>query len=176
MWRKTTEYNITGTPNVGQYMSSSRFKQIKRFYVDALKDPSGNGDMLWPIQYHVDEFNKNRVENVAASIYKTDDEAMSSFRPQKEKTGKIPHLSHIARKPKPIGTEFKATACAKSKIMLHIEIQRGKEGMKNTKYHKELGATAACTLRLAEATNGCGRTEQEQKRDIHICDSWFGSF
>jgi len=29
LWRKTTEYNITGAPNVGQYMSSSRFKQIK---------------------------------------------------------------------------------------------------------------------------------------------------
>ena len=109
-------------------------------------------------------------------MYKTLDESMSAFRPQKEKTGNLPHLSSIPRKPESLGTEAKTGACAKTKIMLHFEIQKGKEAMKDTEYHTELGATAACTLRLALAMKWCGRrAEEERKRDIFICDSWFGS-
>ncbi len=32
--------------------------------------------------------------------------------------------------------------------MRHMEIQRGKEGMKTKQFNKEVGATTGCTLRL----------------------------
>ena len=35
---------------------------------------------------------------------------MSAFRPQTRKTGNLPHLSFIMRKPEDLGTEFKVTA------------------------------------------------------------------
>jgi hypothetical protein len=51
--------------------------------------------------------------------------------------------------------------------MLHLELQRGKVGMKKMEHHEEMGATVGCTVRLAEATMKPG--------DSCIADSWFGS-
>lgn len=42
--------------------------------------------------------------------------------------------------------------------------------MKNEKYHKEMGATAACTVRLGEGTN----TDNDTITTV-IGDAWFGS-
>ena len=75
---------------------------------------------------------------------------MSAWRPRKTKLGGLPNITHIARKPEPLGTEKKCTACSSCKVMLHMEIQRGKDEMKKEKYNRELGATAACTVRLSE--------------------------
>ena len=75
---------------------------------------------------------------------------MSAWRPRKTKTGGLPNLTFIKQKPEPLGSEFKAASCTKSKVMLNLELQRGKEGMSNIRYQRQLGATAACTLRLAE--------------------------
>ena len=60
----------------------------------------------------VDGFNTNRHDWVAASGRKVLDESMSAWRPQTTKTGGLPHLSFILRKPEPLGTEFKTIACA----------------------------------------------------------------
>ena len=75
---------------------------------------------------------------------------MSAWRFRKTKTGGLPNLTSLPRKPEPLGTEFKCVTCSRSNVMLNLEIQRGKEGMKETRYHRDLGATAACTLCLGE--------------------------
>ena len=178
MWEKTKGDGLTPPSNIGNLtgMAFTRFTQIRMFFLDALKDPNGDESDPWhPIQHFVNEFNANRADKIAASIYKTMDESMSPYRPRKTKTGNLPHLSYILRKPEPLGTEFKSVACAKTKIMLHLEIQKGKSVMASSAYQDELGATAACVLRMAVATKGCGRDECDRKRDIYITDSWFSS-
>jgi hypothetical protein len=53
--------------------------------------------------------------------------------------------------------------------MLNLEIQQRKEGMKDQKSNRELGATTGCTLRLMKET-----AEDESFQEI-IGDAWFGS-
>ena len=54
--------------------------------------------------------------------------------------------------------------------------------MQHAEYHKQYGATTACTLRLSEAVNHCGKkhssrrqaSQNEEQEEIHG-DSWFAS-
>jgi hypothetical protein len=62
-------------------------------------------------------------------------------------------------------------ACGSSGVLLYLEIQCGKEGMKDSKYQRELGTTTACTVRMAEAT----MSNAEDDRDTVFGDSWFES-
>ena len=70
-----------------------------------------------------------------------------------------------------LGTEFKVAACPKTGCLLYLELQRGKAGMATSQYQQELGATAACTVRLAE---GCVNPEDDRIHTIQG-DAWFGS-
>jgi hypothetical protein len=56
--------------------------------------------------------------------------------------------------------------------MHHMEIQRGKEGMKTQKFNSDVGATAGCTLQLL--LNTIPREKQSIKHGIRA-DAWFGS-
>ena len=51
--------------------------------------------------------------------------------------------------------------------LLLIEIQRGKEGLKKSKYHMELGTMAACTKSMMETTKGLGK--KDLQGSIHDC-------
>ena len=108
---------------------------------------------------------------IVSSWIKVLDESMSAFKPRTTKTGGLPNISFIARKPEPLGTEFKTVCCALSGLMLHMEIQRGKAGMKDAKYNRSHGATAGCTRRLTESTN----QDEYSSADIIQGDTWFGS-
>ena len=46
----------------------------------------------------------------------------------------------------------------------------GKEGMRTEDFYYELGATAACTVRLGVGTNSL-----PESRSIIMADAWFGS-
>ena len=63
----------------------------------------------------------------------------------------LPHLSYIFCKMEPLGTDFKTVACSIIGALLLIEVQIGKKGTKNSKYHLQLGLTAACTKIIMEA-------------------------
>ena len=69
------------------------------------------------------------------------------------------------------GTEFKVLACPVTSCLLVLELQRGKAGMKDAAYQDELGATAACTVRLLETSIS---DEDERKHTVQG-DAWFGS-
>ena len=73
-------------------------------------------------------------KNIAASFLKVRDESMSAIRFQTTARGNLPHLSYILRKSKPLGTEFKTFACYVTGDLVFIEVQRGKEGIKHSKY------------------------------------------
>ena len=75
---------------------------------------------------------------------------MSAWQPRKTKTGGLPNITITLQKPEPLGSEFKSAACSRAKFMMYFKIQRGKDEMKKQRYNRELGATAACTLRLSE--------------------------
>ena len=38
--------------------------------------------------------------------------------------------------------------------MIFVEFQRGKEGIKHSKYNRDIGTTAACTKRMMNSTKG----------------------
>ena len=48
--------------------------------------------------------------------------------------------------------------------------------MKESRYQKELGATAACTKRMMEETKGIGqKSKKGGLKDCFLFDSWFAS-
>ncbi len=85
---------------------------------------------------------------------------MSSWRPRTTKLGGLPNISHVPRKPEPLGTEFKCVAEPESGCLLALEIQRGKEGMRHRQYNDEMGNTGGCTLRLMTTINGQNEHER----------------
>ena len=82
---------------------------------------------------------------------------MSAIRLRITPKGDLPHYSYIFRKPKPLGNKMKNVACSRLGTMLHLEIQKGKEAMKKSKFQSVLVGTAACMKRLAIAIKGCGQ-------------------
>jgi hypothetical protein len=71
---------------------------------------------------------------------------MSAWHPTTTATGGLPHLSFSARKPEPFGVEFKATVCGVSGCLLHIQIQKGKDPMRQAEHSEAYGVKSECTL------------------------------
>ena len=53
--------------------------------------------------------------------------------------------------------------------MLHLEVQKGKEAMKKSKFQSVLGGTTVCMKRLDIATKGC---VQLTSNDTYFADIW----
>jgi len=175
--------------DLSHIMRKHRFLEI---YANIIRAFSG-GDQKYawnPMLSLIDGFNINRSKKVAASVKKIIDESMSAFKPRTTRTGfsknyekSFPFLSFILRKPKPMGIEFKATACSVTGILIYLEIQEGKNPMRKKKYSEALGGTAGCTLRLVKGSEYCGSNKNEarkqgkieNKRELWNGDSWFTS-
>ena len=109
----------------------NRFNQIKSYFHLIFADPTKEEiDEYWPVIAGVVGFNNCRKHRVAACRVKVVDESMSPFKPKHAKCSNLPNISFIARKPEPLGIEFKTVCCALTGIMLYLEIQRGKDRMK----------------------------------------------
>ena len=140
--------------NYTNYMSQSRHKDIRYYMGFLFSDKSKQErDPWWRIHNLVPAFNNNRKKNVWSSYLKVFDELMSAYEPQTTKTGNIPHVSSIKRKPQPLGSEFKCCCDTVTNIMIHIELQKGKEAMLSEKYSSNNKATVACVLRMSEETS-----------------------
>ncbi len=74
-------------------------------------------------------FRSEQKEARCVTCWKVRDELISAFRPRTRKTGNLPHLSYLLRKPKPLGTEFKCCADTGTGLLLCMEVQEGKEPM-----------------------------------------------
>jgi len=161
-------------PHFENYMSYCRFKELRRVMPLMWVDYSKKGTDPWyRISAAVDDFNTIRKERLKCSKWISVDESMIAWRPRTTVTGGLPNLSFVARKPEPLGTEFKNSACPILGVIRHLEIQRGKEGMKNLKYNSTVGATTGCTLRLLEGS--VGGDDDEDNRHCIQGDAWFGS-
>ena len=106
-----------------------------------------NTDEWWRAKHLFDGFN-TPCKNIAASFLKVGGESMSAIRFRTKAKCNLPHLLYIFRNTEPLGTEFKTVACSVTGALLFIKVQRKKEGMKDSRYQQEFGATAACTKRM----------------------------
>ena len=103
----------------------------------------------------------------------------ASFRTTK--TGGLPNLSFVARKPEPLGTELKNLVDGMTGAMLWLEIQEGKDRMRQRDYSQDLGGTAACVMRdVTDAAHFKHHPDMniEDNNDtpyLFLGDSWFGS-
>ena len=132
-------------------MKEYKFKEFRRFLPVIYDNPKlKDTDPWWKFSDAIKEFNEIRKDLFVPSNVFGSDETMSAFKPQKTKTGGLPNITYILRKPEPLGIEFKNGYCSTSGVMTFMEVQRGKAGMKDAQYNKELGATAGCTLRLSQ--------------------------
>jgi len=71
--------------------------------------------------------------------------------------------------------EFKVVACPMTGILLHLEIQKGRDAMRQAAYSVELGGTAGCVVCLVEKSK-CENNDPDQGRqELYLGDSWFAS-
>ena len=189
---------IVSSPNFDQYMKLYRFKEFRKFLPKMFENKDKKeSDPWWQFVDAIDDFNDIRkVSNISffdcyllipfqllslfilflqtrviTSWTKIMDEAMSAFKPRTTKTGGLPNISFIQRKPEPLGTEFKNVCCPVTGVCSVLEIQRGKVANPYMKHNKELGATAGCTMRLAEMA----QQAEHSNSDLIMGDAWFGS-
>ena len=157
-----------------KYMSHTRFKFVKSYWVKQfeldLTEDEKQRNKWWRVGFLVNGFNENRKRTVAASRVLTLDESMSAFRPQTSKTGNLPNISFILRKPENLGTELKAVASTSCNgPILFLEVQEGKDPMKQKPFFHPHGATTACVLRMAKETKNNGN-----KPDTLVTNSFYG--
>ena len=95
---------------------------------------------------------------------------MSAIRFRTTPKGDLPHYSYIFRKPDTLDTKMENMECSRLGTMLHLEIQKGKEAMKKSRFQSVLGGTVACMKRLAISTKECG---QLTSNDTYFSDNWF---
>lgn len=144
--------------NFSQYMSLRRFEQIKKYakYAFADMDAVAKGDLWGWLREGIRDFNANRKRWVVQSPVKTGDESMSAWRPRTTATGGLPNITFLVRKPEPLGTEFKDVCDGTHGVMLYLEIQEGRDGMRikpvnGAKVGENLtvGVQSACAVRIA---------------------------
>ena len=81
------------------------------------------------------------------------DESMSAWVLKITARGGLHNISYIARKPEPLGTEFKLIADGTAGYFVGIKVQRGKGSMLEQKYVKETKKiTTTCTICLVDKT------------------------
>lgn len=180
------QHGLFPPPQYNRFMKESRFSEIRRHFHFAFHESihtaneyqniyNRKRDPWFPVNQLVDDFNENRKANVAASCKKAADKSMSACHPTTSPKGDLPHLSYIARKPEPFGTEFKNVACTVTGCLLHLEIQKGKFPLREAKHFKEYGCTSACSLRMMEATQHSGQLPENYQKELFLADSWFAS-
>eukprot|EP00873_Tetraselmis_striata_P028533 jgi/Tetstr1/448797/TSEL_036031.t1 len=155
---RTTFRPVTKSESVPWFSKFSKFS----------KAAPGAGPDTWQMfTQMVEDFNRNRMMMLVMGVWITFDEAMSAYQPRSTKTGGLPNISFIKRKPKPLGTEGKTACDCATGVMIHFEIEEGRDAMRLKEHAPELGVTAACTLRMAERSAPAGATV--------LGDSWFAS-
>ena len=151
-------------------MSLKRFKDIRKYISFTMaKLDAHDTDDWWRARRGVELFNAKRGELIGAVPRIILDESMSAWRPDTTKTGGLPAISFVLRKPEPLGTEFKTAADPHSGIMLQVEIQEGRQRMRDKGGHPL--PTTACVTRLV---SGIPAASLGMRRTV-FGDSWFSN-
>lgn len=157
-WRTTPEgrearaAGATNLPDFEDIMPYSKFRLLS----SSLAFGPGSRDNRWAfIDPFVDAFNARMKSVYRPGRTICADESMIGW------TGRgswdweaIPFLVKIQRKPTPVGLELKNLACALARVIIALEVQKGKEAMAGAAYRAETGgALTAVLLRLTELQN-----------------------
>ena len=96
--------SIIKSPDFGQYLGENRFKEYRKLIPRIWENKDvKESDPWWEFSSAVQEFNQQRRDLIKASNWKVEDESMSAWCLQKTKTGGLPNISYIVRKPEPLG-------------------------------------------------------------------------
>ena len=132
LWATKTN-GLVPAPNFGQNgISYSRFVDIFEA-VGCCKSVSNDAPVAgcWSMNDKlIGDFNRTRRDRFAAGCVLVLDESMIAWKPQSTAFGGLPNISFIPRKPEPLGTELKTVCCGTTGVMLHAEVQKGKDAMK----------------------------------------------
>ena len=151
-------------PEYSRVMPEAKFERMKTNMWRIWFQPGDD----WYVGKLFREFNVHVQRLVKGGSYFVVDEFMSSFRPRNSKTGGLPHLSYISRKPEPLGTEFKNITNSLG-MQLFAELQESGDKMREKKHRREVGyAGGACLARLVEGAN-------LKPGSVIIGDAGFGS-
>ncbi|XP_051167804.1 uncharacterized protein LOC127285709 [Leptopilina boulardi] len=167
----STQDNLFPAPAFGKRFGQGyhRFEEILNSM--AFSIPAHENNDKWKLVRPFIEMTVSKCRDVFSPGYKiTVDESMFAWYGKGlhgTKEGGMPAVIKIKRKPKGVGCECKTLADVQTGIMIGIEINEGKEVMKDKLWQKEFGAGTATTLRLTQPWFGTGR--------IVVGDSWFAS-
>ena len=174
----TKRYGCIQPPDFGRILSHDRFSRILRYWAKGPLDiDEEKATNPWAeVDWWITGFNERRKEEFIPGSRLTPDELMIAWTGPCG-SGGIPHLSFVARKPDPLGSEFKCICDGSTGILLHIELQKGKRIMRRKKFGNDFNATTACTLRMLDAV-GVKETNLDENKKPHravTADSWFAS-
>ena len=174
MWAKESPKGTsTPAPHFGLFgMSQNRFFAIKARLRFGPEDHDSFQENDWCfVEGLFDGFNDHMKDVVIPGWLLAPDESMFAWRGKigKNDRTKCPHRMFVRRKPEPLGVELKNIGCTMLRMILFMEIVKGKaEVVKPKFYHKQNNpATAATTMCLTENWFGTGR--------VVAGDSWFAS-
>ena len=115
-------------------LSLTRFKKFKKFWPGSFVDQSVKcTNNFYKTRGLIDGCNKLR-RHIASGVEKTADESMGAIILCTTPKGDLMHYSFILGKPEPLGIEMKNVACSRLGTMLHLEIQKGEEAIKTSKF------------------------------------------
>jgi hypothetical protein len=99
--------SIIPSPDFGRYMGENRFKEYRKLIATIWQDRNiKESDPWWEFSAAVKEFNEQCSDLIKASQWKVEDESMSAWCPRKSKTGGLPNIFYVIRKPEPLGKFF----------------------------------------------------------------------
>lgn len=138
------------------FMTMNRFNEIK----SALTLPEGGDGVFGPVERFVSDCSKHWQRQYKPGRYLIPDETMIFW------TGQGGHITHMPRKPTPVGICMKSMADS-NRIILNLELMEGKKVDEGREWYREFGAGTSCALRLVKPWFHTYRTV--------VADSWFGS-
>ena len=173
-WSEPTSSTMFPGLNLGRFMGRKRFEELLSniLWGYAESHPSfDENDLWWPVRQLVNANNARRKQVVRPGVLLTGDETGTKWK-GREYQGRpdfvdgAPKISVQLRKPEPVHIEVKDLCCAKSRIMLHMELQEEEMAKLTTRGQN---VSTACTLRLVRNWSGGERG----KGHILLADSWF---
>ncbi len=136
-------------------MSKRRFDAITRELRFTSKNSPNFVDRIWEVREMIVEWNRNMVSVFIPSWILCLDESMSIW----NSMFTCPGWVFCPRKPHPFGNEYHTVCCAKSGILMQIELVEGKDRPKEmaAPLFAEKGKTVGLLLRLLEPYFTSGR-------------------
>ena len=124
--KKKPKKSLAGKVDFGKYMKLWRFKELKLLLPRTMEDEAKKAtDDWWRVRKYMDSFTDHVKDSMYISSLVCLDESMSALVPRTTKSGNLPNLSYVERKPEPLGTEFKVAMDGLIGKALWLEIQEG---------------------------------------------------